>query len=205
MKFSKLLVLLAALMPVTLFAQDYYVGGGIGVTKFEDSIPGVAREINDPEFGVRIFGGYNFTPNWSMELGYADYGSSTGVYQGADLKLSAEALYMNGYYHWLFLDSWSADFMLGAQRAKGKSTLKFPSDLGFDPCASFAGFCSNQDTVWGLNAGVGLTWNITERVGVKTMLEIASTTFQDNTSINGETEDQFKTPYRFYVDAFWRF
>jgi len=221
MKISKLLTLLALMIPASVIAEEsdpgFYLGLGVGISQFEDNIPDVDKQVDTLEAGYRLFAGYFFNDNWSTELGYADYGSDVGYYAGGEVPIKYEAigLYLNGYYHWVFLrdlpaaNKLSLDLMLGVQRAEGKSQLyppaNYPEIFQCVPGSAIEQFCQNTDKNWGLSAGLGATWQITKHIGLKAMFEATSLKFDDNTSADGVVEEQFKIPYRFNIDAYWRF
>jgi OOP family OmpA-OmpF porin len=68
------------------FAQDetkgFYAGVSAGQSKFKgacDSDSGVAiSNCKDTDTAWKIFGGYQFTPNLAVELGYNDFGRISG-------------------------------------------------------------------------------------------------------------------------------
>jgi OOP family OmpA-OmpF porin len=51
----------------------FYAGAGIGSTKVGDDISGV----DDSDTGFKVFGGYNFTENWGVEVSYFDLGEAS--------------------------------------------------------------------------------------------------------------------------------
>ena len=55
---------------------EVYVGGGLGAAYVDNSltIPGAIFVTDDDDIGFRLFGGYWFTQNIAMELGYVDFG-----------------------------------------------------------------------------------------------------------------------------------
>jgi OOP family OmpA-OmpF porin len=65
------------------FAQGYL---GVGVVGGKMDLPGVSTTISGvavtgsadktSDTGFKLFGGYNFTPNWGIELAYNDLGNS---------------------------------------------------------------------------------------------------------------------------------
>src|SRR3954467_10471470 len=76
------LALAAAAFALPAVAQwdksSAYVGGSIGQSKFKDACsgnpPGVS--CDDKDTAWRIFGGYQFSPNFAAELGYHDLGEA---------------------------------------------------------------------------------------------------------------------------------
>ena len=72
------LVSLLALPGVAL-SQDipgWYLGFGIGQSKFKDACSGLSGSCDDTDTGGKFFGGYQFSKNFDLELGYADLGQA---------------------------------------------------------------------------------------------------------------------------------
>lgn len=64
-------------------AQSAYVGGNVGTTDWRaDSINGVPGSNKGTSY--KLYGGYAFTPNVALELGYADLAKYSG--NGAEAK-----------------------------------------------------------------------------------------------------------------------
>ena len=58
-------------------AADFYVGGSVGTSKahYEDVPSGFT--LDDTDTGFKLYGGAQFTPNFSLEGGYVDLGKAT--------------------------------------------------------------------------------------------------------------------------------
>jgi OmpA-OmpF porin, OOP family len=65
-----------------------YIGANIGQSKFKDVCPG----CDDKDTAVKLYGGYQFHPNFAAELGYTDLGEVSGV-KGNAWELSAVGLF----------------------------------------------------------------------------------------------------------------
>lgn len=58
-------------------ASNAYLGVSLGQAKYGDVCSGLSGfTCDDKDTAFRIFGGYQFTPNLAVELGYADLGSA---------------------------------------------------------------------------------------------------------------------------------
>ncbi len=212
MKHSKLLVALISILPLASFAANdkgYYAGAGLGLTEINSSIEFLEGEANDPEAGYKFFAGYDFNPNWSAEIGYTQYGDadSTLIYEGFDATVNFEtaSIYLAGLYHWNFAERWSFDFALNMQRVKGKTSVE--GEL-CDAVQSLGAPCSSDDTAWGIGAGLGTTWSITERLNLRGTVDINKLKFDDDgQDIGGnlESDDLFEIPWRLGVDLYWKF
>ena len=114
-----------------------YVGGGIG-----DSATDAYRT------SYNLFGGYQFTRNFGVELAYNDFGD----YRGANL------------------DPWYRDARAAALSAAAIGTLSLTEN--WDVIGKF-GFTSNRTRSAGSSrnrnflAGVGVGYNITPQMGVR--------------------------------------
>ncbi len=88
---TRTLAAAAALVAMAAHAEGLYIGGSIGSTKYRGSdIGGVATDKTSG--GGKIYGGYGFTPNIGVELGYADLGkfkSAAGDVKGHGLFVDA--------------------------------------------------------------------------------------------------------------------
>ena len=78
---AKLVVAGAAMLGAAgAFAQagnGFYAGGSVGNSHWKGSdLGGLANDGSDT--GLKVYGGYAFTPNLGLELGYADLGEFNG-------------------------------------------------------------------------------------------------------------------------------
>lgn len=76
----------AALVSVPAFAQGY-IGFGLGSSKISGFDNGTISGGNTNKGLVKIYGGFQFTPNWGAELQYSDLGkrdiTNAGVAAGS--------------------------------------------------------------------------------------------------------------------------
>jgi OmpA-OmpF porin, OOP family len=68
-------------LPELAASQDipaWYIGFGIGQSKFKGACDGVGPGVtcDDADTAGKIFGGYQFSKNFDIELGYADLGQA---------------------------------------------------------------------------------------------------------------------------------
>ncbi|MHB8728428.1 MAG: outer membrane beta-barrel protein [Sulfuricaulis sp.] len=93
---KKTFVALAVLLALPLSAQaagSYGYGGvGFGKSKFEVTDDGgftsISRDENKNAFV--LYGGAQLTPNWGVEIGYADFGTLHNVYRISGVTVSAD-------------------------------------------------------------------------------------------------------------------
>lgn len=96
---KKLLLKVAAggvlALPLIVYAQDYYphayVDANVGQSQYNLETGGVAltSQGSDPT-AYKVGVGYNFTPNFGVELGYADLGTQTNTYSFGGAGLNAD-------------------------------------------------------------------------------------------------------------------
>jgi OOP family OmpA-OmpF porin len=88
---TRTLVSTAALLAFAAHAEGLYIGGSIGSTKYKGADIG-AVATDKTSGGGKIYGGYGFTPNIGVEVGYADLGkfkSAAGDVKGHGLFVDA--------------------------------------------------------------------------------------------------------------------
>ncbi|MES2363856.1 MAG: outer membrane beta-barrel protein [Pseudomonadota bacterium] len=66
-------VVAAACLAAPAFAQGY-VGAGLGSSKISGFDAGTTTGGNTSKGMAKIYGGFQFTPNWGLELQYSDLG-----------------------------------------------------------------------------------------------------------------------------------
>ncbi len=119
-----------------------YAGASLGVTQYPDSINGVAGD-GSPVVG-KVFGGYQFTPNFALEAGAASLGgvsSASGDMNGHSVFLDAVGILPLN-------DKWS---LLGRV---GWAQVDLNTSLG-------------DDSGTGLKIGLGAEYALTNKVAVR--------------------------------------
>jgi OOP family OmpA-OmpF porin len=141
---TRTLVSTAALLAFAAHAEGLYIGGSIDSTKYKGADIGAAA-TDKTSGGGKIYGGYGFTPNIGVEVGYADVG-----------KFKSAAGDVKG--HGLFVDA--------------VGTFPFTQSLsGLARVGAFNGRLS--DTVNGnssgtnLKGGLGLQYDFNKQTGVR--------------------------------------
>ena len=110
-------------------AAQMYVGAGVGASKTDSE-----------ETSWKVYGGYQFTPNWGIELGYTDLGRYLGS--------GAEAWSIAGTGTILMGPNWS---LLGKLGATSNNT-HFPG---------------SSDHRNGVLVGIGVGYSFTKNVGMR--------------------------------------
>jgi OOP family OmpA-OmpF porin len=202
-KFAKLALATAvAVCATNAMAEGWYGGIGAGKTKVQNwnstsdvldamdvgaselGIDGFSGKISastdDSDTGWKIFGGYQFHPNFAVEMAYMDLGEVTakgrasgnffcggycftGSYD-VNAKTEASALIFDGIAK-TDLAPWMSVFgKLGVYQAKVEQKVKLSITDGID---SIGGSDSRDDSNTGLHFGVGADFPITQSVALR--------------------------------------
>lgn len=174
----------AAVCSTSVMAQDAmgpYVGANVGGTRANfnnDSINNVltgqglivnSSSTNNSSTGYKLFGGYQFTPNFALEGGYFDlgrfsYGSTTipaGTFNGST-RVNGLNLDLVGMVP--LSDKFSVLGRIGAAYAQSRANF---ASTGFVPVNT--GNPSRNETA--LKLGVGIQYAITEALSLRAELE----------------------------------
>lgn len=143
----------AALTAAPAFAQAY-IGGGLGTSKIYGFDGGGLTGGNFQKRLVKIYGGYQITPNWGVEAQYGDLGNRTLTFAGANV----------------------GSFRVSQMSIAGTGTL--PLDSGFSLLGKLgissarptgSGVISNSKT--SALIGVGMGYNITPALSARVEYE----------------------------------
>jgi OmpA-OmpF porin, OOP family len=148
----------AALVALPAAAQmnmsAFYAGVGVGQSKAKDWCGGGGADTcDDKDTAWKVFGGYQFTPNFAAEIGYSKLGKFHASLAGLtdDAKVTAWELSALG--AWPILPRFSVFGRLGLYRATVKETTNFAGDFEHD----------NNDWTFGL----GLQYDVTRNLGLR--------------------------------------
>jgi OOP family OmpA-OmpF porin len=128
-----------------------YIGGSLGQSKFKIDCGG-GLTCDDKDTAFRIFGGYQFTPNLSAELGYADLGKAKLTGPGGSDQLGATAWDLSGVFQWPFPGTGFSLF--------GRLGL-FMGEM------ELSGVDRGNKTSSGLTLGFGGGYNFNRNIGVR--------------------------------------
>ena len=187
-------VLGAALAPcANAFAQNaekgFYAGLSIGQSKFPgacDSSGGVTlSNCKDTDTAWKIFGGYQFTPNLAVELGYNDFGrisSDASVTMGGstftgNAKIEATAFEATGIGILPLGHQFSLYGKLGVYYAETKSSANIAQTT--PPFASGSSSASDNNT--NLTFGFGARYDLTKNISLRAEWQRFSKVGSDST------------------------
>lgn len=126
-----------------------YVGGNIGQSKWKgDDAPG----LDTTQTGGKVHLGYEFTPNFALELGYADLGK----FKFDNGSVKATGLYVDAVGKMPFAPQWSGLARVGAFQGKIDRDISGVSDD--DKGSSYK---------WGL----GVQYDVTQNAAVRAEYE----------------------------------
>ena len=124
-----------------------YVGGSIGRAHDGSDNPVAPTDRSDDSF--KLYGGYGFTPNFGVELGYADLGR----YGTANGSLRARAVYADAVGTLPLASQWSAIGRVGV----------FDARLHNDDSVNG----NSSDNGANIKIGAGLQYNLSQAVALR--------------------------------------
>ena len=170
-------------------ASKFYAGVSLGQSKFKgacDSEAGITlSNCKDTDTAWKIFGGYQFTPNLALELGYNDFGriSSDAVVTVAgstftgNAKIEATAFELTGVGSLPLGHQFSLYGKLGVYYAETKSSAELRQTT--PPFASGSSSVSDNNT--NLTFGFGGRYDITQRFALRAEWQRFSKVGSDST------------------------
>lgn len=169
MKPAVLIALAALAVPSLASAAEerWYVGAGamesdLGFEVFDESAT-----------GWKVFGGYRFTRNISVEAGYLDTGDAEETIEGTDVTLSAEGTHVSVVAGWPIGEMFTLHARAGLINWDAELTLS-------DGVTTETSDANGQDLYW----GAGATFNFAERFGVRLEYEVPDIEAVDVSSIS---------------------
>ena len=132
-----------------------YIGAGAGITASDlcNDISGPGVSCDDEDTGLKIFGGYKFTPNFAVEAAWIDLGEVSASGFGGTATAEADGFQIAAVGMFPINPQWSIFGKLGAFMWDASVT----SNSGF----------SVSDDGTDIMFGFGGMWNITERLGLR--------------------------------------
>lgn len=116
---SKKILAAAALAACSTFAQAEqvgpYIGGNVGLAMFNVDCQGYVT-CDDSSTGYKLFGGYNFTKQFGVEVDYIDFGKATwssSITGTKLLELAGTSLGVAGVFNFDFAPKWAGAARLG--------------------------------------------------------------------------------------------
>ena len=130
-----------------------YVGANLGQSKFHVDCNGLGvTDCDSKDTSFKLYGGYQFHPNFAAELGYSDLGKaklSVPGFFSTDMKASAWELSALGLFPVM------PQLQLFGRLGFYRGEIKFSGDLG------------GSKTSTGLTWGLGGEWDFTRNIGAR--------------------------------------
>jgi OmpA-OmpF porin, OOP family len=124
--FAATLLLSAGLMSAQAMAAGYYGGASLGQSKFNsdgcNAVAGTGISCDDKDTSFKIFGGYNFAPNLSGEIGYLDLGKIKLSNGFSSAEISGNAVYIDAVGNYPLANNFSLLGRIGFANATIKTT-----------------------------------------------------------------------------------
>lgn len=109
---KKALVGLMAVFAVSASQAEPYVVASLGSSKFDVDCAGTTS-CDTRSTGLKLLGGYKFTPNFAIEGGYLDFGKAKFTLNGVPVTLKAAGLGVGAAYHQDLNPDWNLAARLG--------------------------------------------------------------------------------------------
>ena len=124
-------------------AEGLYLGGSIGTPNYS-SINGIGGGGGGDGTGLKLYGGYQWTPNFAVEGGLFSLGRSSDVMG----SVKARGAYLDGVGSYAFAPKWSVLGSLGVAQARFSTT-------------------QGNDSSPALKLGAGLQYDLTQQVALR--------------------------------------
>lgn len=93
----------------------YYIGGNVGQSHLKDDSP-LGSDTDRSDTGYKFYGGYQFNPNFALELGYA----GLGKFEAPSGDVKARGLYLDAVGLVPLAPQWSALGRIGVVETEAK-------------------------------------------------------------------------------------
>jgi OmpA-OmpF porin, OOP family len=159
---KRTLICIATLLLVQTAAAQTYIGISGGPARFSADCDGAVR-CDKSDLGLKLYGGYKFTPHLALEGAYASLGSFKtalpGPAPGQEVSVSTRstAFSIGGAFFYEFIPHFTATGRLGL--ASGK--LKISSDVS-----------SDSETKINPYVGVGVGYSLTPALSLNGTLDM---------------------------------
>jgi OOP family OmpA-OmpF porin len=158
------LALVALLSGPTASAQNLqmstYLGASAGVAHWNANCSGTTSCKTTPAT-LRVYGGYNFTPNVGIELTYASLGTVKAAASGAQVDIKGTSMDVSGVYKLGSPSSaWGGFVKGGLAYTQAKVNASSGTVVGAD-----------TKNAWGLIVGIGATYALTDHFALRAELD----------------------------------
>jgi OOP family OmpA-OmpF porin len=127
----------ALTLPILAQAQVAYIGASVGRAESEFKSDGM--KLKDSDTGFKVNAGYDFTPNFGVEVGYADLGKPTFTAFGATANAEPRSYYLAGTATYPIDQHFSVFAKAGVTRNRTKITIVGDGNETFTHTAAILG------------------------------------------------------------------
>ena len=134
--------------------SSVYVGGSFGQSEVKDGCSGLPAGVScdNKDTAWKLFGGFQLTPMFAVELGYADLGEISASGLGVTVSAETTAWDLSAIAAFPIGDAFSVYGRLGGYRAETEAR---------------AGALSADDSNTGLTFGVGVGFSLSRNLGLR--------------------------------------
>jgi len=158
---KKALVGLMAVFAVSASHAEPYVVASLGSSKLDLDCAGTTA-CDTRSTGLKLLGGYKFTPNFAIEGGYLDFGKAQFTFGGVPFTLKAAGFGVGAAFHQDLNPDWNLAARLGVASMKTEA-----SALGFNV----------DDSSTQLYGGLGIGYRITPKVSLDASYDFSKLEF----------------------------
>jgi OmpA-OmpF porin, OOP family len=164
---KKAFVGLMAVFAVSASHADPYVAASLGSSKLDDDCAGTIA-CDTRSTGLKVLGGYKFTPNFAIEGGYLDFGKAKATLaNGVPFTLKVNGLGVGAAFHQDLNQDWNLVGRLGV--ASLKAEVGVPGG-------------SAEDTNAQLYGGLGVGYRITPKMSIDASYDFSKAEFRGGKS-----------------------
>lgn len=163
---KKAFVGLMAMFAVSASHAEPYVVASLGSSKVDLNCAGTTA-CDTRSTGLKLLGGYKFTPNFAIEGGYLDFGKADFVFGGVGFTFKAAGLGVGAAFHHDLSPDWNLVARLGVASMKAEA-----SALGV----------SVEDTSTQAYGGLGIGYRITPKMSLDASYDFSKVDFRESKS-----------------------
>jgi len=170
-RFSALRIALAFALGIAFTSMAHAAGGFAGVGFGQTSVDlecdlNISCNADDSDTGFKIFGGYQFNPNFALEVAYLDLGEAKLSGTDSFLGSTTATIEVSG-----FNFAVVGSFPVGERFELMAKAGLFRWDLDANASSSVFGSGSESETGFDPMFGIGASFNFTSKFGVRVEYE----------------------------------
>lgn len=154
MTLKKALVGLLAMCAMAASHAEPYVVASLGSSKVDIDCAGTTS-CDTRSTGLKLLGGYKFTPNFAIEGGYMDFGKAKFTFSGVPFTLKTAGIGAGAAFHQDLSPDWNLAARLGVASIKAEAEAQVGAVSR-----------SNDETSTQLYGGLGIGYRITPKVSL---------------------------------------